>query len=69
MAMQVGTADRGRIVAHLADQAQRPIAEIALLYEQELAELAATARVTSYLHIFAVRNVQASLQARSRQDH
>lgn len=57
--------DQGRIVASLASECHLPIAEMAMLYEQERAELAPVAHITKYLHIFATRNVLESLR---RQD-
>ena len=52
--------DQGRIVASLASECHLPIGEMATLYELERAELARGARVTKYLHIFAIRNVLAA---------
>jgi hypothetical protein len=49
--------DQNRIVASLASQCHMPILEMAALYEHERARLASVARVTSFLHIFATRNV------------
>lgn len=49
--------DQQRIVAALASECHLPVGEMASLYEHERAELAAGARITKYLHIFATRNV------------
>jgi hypothetical protein len=56
--------DQKRIVATLAAECQVPIDEMATLYEHERAELALGARITKFLHIFAIRNVQEILRAR-----
>jgi len=57
--------DQDRIVAFLARQSRRPVAEIAALYEHERAALAPGARVKKFVHIFAIRNVQEILRRRS----
>ena len=62
MATTDSRADPRQIVADLAEQSRWPIDDVASIYEREFAELEATARVTSFLHIFAVRNVRAILQ-------
>ena len=54
--------DQARIVALLAKESQQPIADVARLYEHERAELALGAHITKFLHIFAIRNVQAILR-------
>jgi len=56
--------DQKRIVAFLAEESRLPIDDVATLYEHERAELAVAARVTSFLHIFAIRNVQEILRRR-----
>ena len=56
--------DEKRIVATLAAECHVPINEVAILYEHERAELALGARVTKFLHIFAIRNVLEILRAR-----
>lgn len=56
--------DQKRIVAFLADESHMPIDELATLYEHERAELALGARITKFLHIFAIRNVQQILRVR-----
>ena len=58
--------DQKRIVAQLAEQSHMPAHDVAELYEQERAGLAAGARVTKYLHIFAIRKVQEILHERAR---
>jgi len=57
--------DQGRIVALLAAECQMPVGEMAVLYEHERAELAAGARITKFLHIFATRNVLEILRKRA----
>ena len=42
-----------------------PIAEVAVIYERECAELAMTAKLAKFVQIFALRNVQEILRARS----
>ena len=49
--------DQQRIVASLASECHLPISEMATIYEHERSELALSAHVTRYLHIFATRNV------------
>ena len=56
--------DQARIVAALAAESRWPIDEIATLYEHERAELAVAARIPSFLHIFAIRNVQEIVRRR-----
>ncbi len=57
--------DQTRIVAFLAEESQQPVADVAKLYEHERAALALGARVTNFLHIFAIRNVQKILRQRA----
>ena len=57
--------DQTRIVAFLAEESHQPVADVAKLYEHERAELASDAHITKFLHIFAVRNVQAILKERA----
>ena len=56
--------DQGRIVASLAVECHVPVAEMAALYEHERADLALSARITKFLHIFATRNVLEILRKR-----
>ena len=49
--------DQAWIVSHLADECHSPPDEVARLYEHEMAALAVDARVTKFVHIFAIRNV------------
>lgn len=56
--------DQKRIVAALASECHVPIGEMATLYEHERAELALSAHITKYLHIFATRNVLEILRRR-----
>ena len=65
MSVQDKEPDPKRIVASLAEESRLPIDEVATLYEHERAELAVAARVTSFLHIFAIRNVQEILRKRT----
>ena len=58
--------DQGRIIASLAWNARMPIADVAAIYERECAELATTAKLAKFVQIFALRNVQEILRARSR---
>jgi len=55
--------DQERIVEVLADEAHVPYRDVAVLYEQIRSGLAQGARVKTFLHIFAIRNVQAILRA------
>lgn len=61
--------DQGRIVASLASECHLPIAEMAMLYEHERAELAPVAHITKYLHIFAIRNVVEFLRRQGVEEH
>jgi hypothetical protein len=56
--------DQGRIVASLAAECRMPVEEMATLYEHERAALALGARITKFLHIFAIRNVLEVLRKR-----
>ncbi len=56
--------DQKRIVALLAEESQVPLADVARIYEHERAQLAIGARMTKFLHIFAIRNVQKILGTR-----
>ena len=58
--------DPARIVAVLAQEAHRPVAEVADLYAHAHAELALGAHITKFLHIFAIRNVQDILRRQAR---
>jgi hypothetical protein len=60
--------DRKRIVAFLAEESHVPIDDVAILYEHERAALVLSARVTNFLDIFAVRNVQEILHKRHKRD-
>ena len=53
-----------RTIEHLAREAQVPVDEVAQLYVEVRAELAAGARITSFLGIFAIRNVRKVLRQR-----
>ena len=44
-----------------------PIADVAALYARECAELATTANLGKFVQIFALRNIQEILRARSRE--
>lgn len=59
--------DQGRIIAFLAWNARMPIADVAAIYERECAELATTAKLATFVQIFALRNVRDILGARSRE--
>ena len=56
--------DQRRTVALLAEQAQVPVEDVAKLYEHEHAALAVDAHITTFLDIFAVRNVREILRKR-----
>ena len=51
-----------RVVAGLARETGAPVAMVAELYEHVRAELAATARVVTFLHVFAARQVRETLR-------
>lgn len=57
--------DHGRVIASLAWDARMPIADVAAIYERECAELGTTAKLVKFVQIFALRNVQKILRARS----
>jgi len=59
--------DQGRIIAFLAWNARMPIADVAAIYERECAELATTAKLATFVQIFALRNVRDILGARFRE--
>ena len=56
--------DQNRIVAFLDDEAHLPVSDVKELYEHERAELAVGAHITTFLPIFAIRNVQEILRRR-----
>ena len=56
--------DQTRIVAFLAEESDVSIDDVSKLYEHERAALALGARVTKFIHIFAIRNVQEILRTR-----
>jgi len=53
-----------RAIEFLAEESQVPVNEVAQLYENARAKLEAGARITSYLGIFAIRNVRRMLLQR-----
>lgn len=57
--------DQAKIVASLAAECHLPVAEVAQLYEHERGLLAQSARLTQFLHIFAVRKVLALLSLKA----
>ena len=63
-ASQSRKADQTRIIESLARESEFPIDEVTHLYEDELAELCVGARITSFLPIFALRNVREALRKR-----
>ena len=67
MPAHVKLSDPGRVIASLAWKAGMPIADVAALYARECAELATTANLGKFVQIFALRNVQEILRARSRE--
>ena len=54
-----------RAIEFLAEESQVPVNEVARLYEIARAELEVGARITSFLGIFAIRNVREILRQRS----
>jgi 2-phospho-L-lactate transferase/gluconeogenesis factor (CofD/UPF0052 family) len=58
-------AERKRIVEFLARESGTALDAIAHLYDDEVAKLTIGARITSFLPIFAIRNVQEALRQRS----
>ena len=56
--------DQSRTVVRLAEEFHAPVDAVAAMYERERADLANGARVTTFLHIFAVRNVEDALRVR-----
>lgn len=54
-----------QILANLSAQSHMPINDVAALYELECASLAAGAHITTFLHIFAIRNVREILRMRA----
>jgi len=67
MPAPVEEVDQKRTVAVLAMEFHAPVDAVAALYERERAELARDARVTTFLHIFAVRKVEDALRKRNRE--
>jgi Protein of unknown function (DUF3562) len=55
---------RQRGIAFLSEESHVPIAEVTRLYESEWAALEDGAHISSFLPIFAVRNVRRLLRAR-----
>ena len=53
-----------RTLEFLAREAQVPVSEVAVLYENAHAELAAGARIRAFLGIFAMRHVRKLLRQR-----
>ena len=53
-----------RTIELLARDAQVPVSEVAALYENSHAQLAAGARIRGFLGIFAMRNVRKLLRQR-----
>ena len=68
-AAQSRKADQTRSIELLARESEFPIDEVAHLYEDALAELGTGARITSFLHIFALRNVREALRKRNAAAH
>lgn len=58
------TSHKDRAIEFLARESQVPVEEVARLYEHARAQLAAGARIKSYLGIFALRNVRKILRQR-----
>ena len=68
-AAQSRKADQTRIIESLARESEFPVDEVTHLYEDELAELGVGARITSFLPIFALRNVREALRKRRAAAH
>ena len=49
----------------LAQETNRPVAEVRQVYESELARLKSDARITDFVHLFASRRARARLVRRS----
>ena len=64
LAPQRRQTDQTQIIESLARESEFPIDEVAHLYEEELTELRIGARITSFLPIFAIRNVREALRKR-----
>jgi hypothetical protein len=62
MPNQLDESVKRRAIESLAKEFKQPFDLVAQLYEQERAKLMLGARVTSYLPIFTLRNVQAKLR-------
>ena len=55
----------GAVVTRLAAAGNLPIEEVAMIYERERDNLAVMARVTTFLDVFAARNVEQILRTRT----
>ena len=54
--------DNERSIAFLAERFHAPAGDVAMLYEDALARLTIGARVTTFIHILALREVQDALR-------
>ena len=62
MPAQDKQSDKERNIAFLAERFHAPVSDVATLYEDEVAKLAVGARITTFLHVLAVRKVQDALR-------
>jgi hypothetical protein len=60
--LEIKPPDQQRLIECLAEQCHEPVDKVTLLYEQERLELAKTARITQFLHVFVTRNVREILR-------
>lgn len=58
--------DRRQALKDLANELDMHIGEVIQLYEASVAELAAKAKIDTFLHVFAMRDLQQKLKARQR---
>jgi hypothetical protein len=56
--------DPAAALTQLAQRSKLPIDDVVRLYELERQKLASDARVTTFLHVFAIRKVQEILSER-----
>ena len=56
-------ADQVRAIAAISDKLQLPVGKVGEIYKKEFARLALHARITTYLVVLTMRNVQSILGA------
>ncbi len=64
MSLVIKTHDHAALVESIAKELKEPVDEVRALYESELTDLRAQARVETYVPIFASRKVRAVLRGR-----